>query len=79
LNLIKNNWRQIVESLTCPLNRAMTMVEHGCNETELFAHPEWLINHYIEKGGAVAFAQRRKDALDPEPAPDPEPDTEYYI
>jgi len=55
------------------------MVEHGCNETELFAHPEWLINHYIEKGGAVAFAQRRKDALDPEPAPDPEPDTEYYI
>jgi len=69
MNLQDNNWRQIVEALTCPLNRAMTMREHSCNEMDLFNHPEWLIKHYIENGGAVAFAKKRS----------PQPEPEYMI
>lgn len=64
MNLEHNNWRQIVEALTCPLNRTMTMVEHSCDEMELFHHPEWLVSHYVANGGAIAFAERRKEQIE---------------
>jgi len=63
-----NNYPQIVEALTCPVNRDMTRVEHSCDDRELFHHPEWLIAHYITNGGAIAFAKRREEANNnPEP------------
>ena len=50
---------QMVEALTCPLNRDMTRREHSCDDWELFKHPEWLMWHYHENGGPIAFAARR--------------------
>lgn len=52
---------QLQEALTCPLNRDMTRREHECDDWELFRHPEWLMRHYLENGGAIAFASRRAD------------------
>ncbi|MFA6227556.1 MAG: hypothetical protein WC631_03750 [Candidatus Paceibacterota bacterium] len=52
---------QIRIALTCHVNRHMTRVEHNCTDQDLFEHPEWLIDHFIANGGAVAFAQRRKE------------------
>ncbi|OGZ67645.1 MAG: hypothetical protein A3C58_01045 [Candidatus Staskawiczbacteria bacterium RIFCSPHIGHO2_02_FULL_34_10] len=66
MSLSENNWRQVVEALTCPLNRSMTMVEHSCDEWELFRNPDLLINHYVKFGGAEAFAKRRGLYLEPE-------------
>ncbi|MFA6446456.1 MAG: hypothetical protein WCW14_04390 [Candidatus Paceibacterota bacterium] len=54
---------QMLEALTCPINRHCTRVEHGCDDWELFKHPEWLMQHYIERGGAVAFAKRRSEFI----------------
>jgi hypothetical protein len=66
MTVLENNWRQVVEALTCPINRMSTMIEHSCNEWTLFEHPEWLISHYVENGGAAAFAKRRGPQLEPE-------------
>ncbi|MEI6042446.1 MAG: hypothetical protein WCQ00_02680 [bacterium] len=55
------NLKQIIQALTCPINRHATCVEHGCDEWELQKHPEWLIEHYIKYGGAVAFDKKRKE------------------
>ncbi|MCC7004420.1 hypothetical protein IT397_00670 [Candidatus Nomurabacteria bacterium] len=52
--------KQIVEALTCPVNRHATRVEHNCGDEELFQHPEWLIQHFIREGGAKEFAKRRE-------------------
>lgn len=38
------------------------MVEHSCDEYELFRHPDWLIMHYIENGGAKKHAELRNKA-----------------
>jgi hypothetical protein len=54
---------QVMEALNCPVNRHCTRVEHDCTDWDLQLHPEWLIQHYIENGGAVAFAQKRKDFI----------------
>ena len=59
MTILENNLQQVIEALTCPLNRAMTMVERSCDEWTLFKHPEWLVQHYIENGGATAFAACR--------------------
>ena len=50
---------QIIEALTCPVNRHCTRVEHNCDDWELFKHPEWLMMHFIENGGAKEFTKRR--------------------
>ena len=52
---------QLMEALTCPVNRHMTRIEHGCNDRELFKHPDWLLDHYVKFGGAEAFAKRRSE------------------
>lgn len=52
---------QIVDALTCPVNRHMTRVEHDCNDQDLYENPEWLLAHYVKHGGAKAFAKRRKE------------------
>ncbi len=52
---------QLQEALTCPLNRDMTRREHECDDWELFRYPEWLMSHYLENGGAKAFASRRAE------------------
>ena len=59
--LCERNIKQLVEALTCPVNRYATMVEHSCNEMELFHHPDWLVMHYVENGGAIAFAEKRSN------------------
>ncbi len=71
METLENNWRQAVQAYTCPLNRAMTMVEHSCDEWGLFYHPDWLVMHYINNGGAKAFAimrdkQAEIEAMEPE-------------
>lgn len=58
-NMHKYNDDQIIEALTCPVNRHCTRVEHNCDDWELFKHPNWLIEHFIRCGGAVEFAKRR--------------------
>lgn len=60
--LCRNNISQIVEACLCPINRYATMVEHSCDEYELFRHPDWLIMHYIENGGAKKHAELRNKA-----------------
>jgi hypothetical protein len=50
---------QIIEALTCPINRHATRVEHDCTDWELHKNPKLLIIHFIEKGGAVEFSKRR--------------------
>jgi hypothetical protein len=50
---------QLVEALTCPLNRHGTRVEYNCDDWGLFQNPQWLIFHFIENGGAAEFAKRR--------------------
>jgi hypothetical protein len=37
------------------------MVEHSCDEWELFHHPDWLVMHYVENGGAEAFTKKREN------------------
>ena len=59
--LCERNIKQLVEALTCPVNRYATMVEHSCDEWELFHHPDWLVMHYVENGGAEAFAKKRSN------------------
>lgn len=54
---------QIIEALNCPVNRHCTRVEHKCDDWTLQEHPEWLIRHFVENGGAVAFAQKRKEFI----------------
>jgi len=53
--------KQVVEALTCPINRHGTRVEHECDDEWLGRHPDLLIKHYIENGGAAAFAKRRPE------------------
>jgi len=60
-NFNKYNLDQIIESLTCPVNRHCTRVEHNCDDWELFKNPEWLIRHFTDNGGAVAFARHREE------------------
>jgi hypothetical protein len=50
---------QIIDALTCPVNRHCTRVEHNCDDWELYKNPEWLLQHYIGCGGAAEFAKRR--------------------
>lgn len=58
-----NNARQVQQAFLDPLNRFGTMQEHRCNEYDLYLHPDWLIVHYIQFGGAVAFAEEREKQL----------------
>ena len=60
-NQRKYNQDQIVESLTCPVNRHCTRVAHNCDDWELFKHPDWLLEHFILNGGAKAFAKHRTE------------------
>jgi len=52
---------QMIEALTCPVNRHMTRVERGCTNQDLFENPDWLLDHYIRFGGAKAFEKRRSE------------------
>ena len=61
LDFASYNLAQIKDALTCPINRHATRVRHGCDDWGLHEHPEWLLENYIEKGGAVAFAKRRAE------------------
>jgi hypothetical protein len=38
--------------MTSQMNIAGTMQEHGCDEKTLLKNPEWLMQHYVEFGGA---------------------------
>ena len=52
---------QIATALTCPINRHATMQKHNCNEWYIHEHPELLIMHFVQNGGASEFAKRRKE------------------
>ena len=54
------NRDQIVDALTCPLNRHATRVEHQCDDWHLHLHPDLLLDHYIRCGGAVFWATKRE-------------------
>lgn len=75
-DLRKYTRAQIVDAISCPCNRHCTRVEHSCDDFELYKHPEWLLHHYIENGGAIAFAKRRKEFEREIEEPEP---PEYYI
>lgn len=60
-NQHKYNDDQILDALTCPVNRHCTRVEHGCDDWTLYLNPNWLLEHYIRCGGAVEFANRRQN------------------
>ena len=51
--------RQLVDALTCPINRHGTRVENKCDDWGLWRNPQLLVDHYIQNGGALAFAARR--------------------
>jgi hypothetical protein len=50
----------MIEALLCPINRDGTRREHGCDDMGLFNNPQWLIEHYIQNGGAKEFEKRRR-------------------
>jgi hypothetical protein len=60
-DLKKYELAQIIDALTCPLNRFATMEEHRCDEWELHRNPRLLIEHYIRCGGAIEFSKRRDE------------------
>ena len=57
--LCRNNISQMVEALTCPVNRHAVRVKHGWTDYDLFRNPEVLVLHYIENGGAKKHAELR--------------------
>jgi hypothetical protein len=52
---------QIIDALTCPLNRFATMEEHKCDEWYIHKNPHLLIEHYIRCGGAEEFSKKRDE------------------
>lgn len=52
---------QIVEALTCPINRHETRVKHGFTDWDLHKNPKFLIVHFIEEGKAEEFSKRRSE------------------
>lgn len=52
---------QIVDALTCPVNRHAVRTHYRWDDWELYRHPEVLLRWYIEHGGAKEFAKRRKE------------------
>ena len=51
------NFQQAITALNDHLNRHATRVEHQCDDVTLSEHPDWLIFHFVQSGGAIAFAQ----------------------
>lgn len=56
-NMELRNFRQAILALNDHLNRHATRVEHNCDDVILSQHPDWLIMHFVQNGGAFAFAQ----------------------
>ena len=56
------NGAQIMESFLCPVNRHATREEHGCSDEDFIVGSNYnkLIMHYLQNGGAKAFALKRK-------------------
>jgi len=63
-SLEQYNLTQILDAVTCPVNRHAVRAKKTCDDWELYKHPDWLIEHYVENGGAVAFARRRSEFID---------------
>lgn len=74
------NFEQKAIALNCPINRMATKEEYyrklqrDITDWDLFDHPDWLMQHFIENGGAVEFEKRRNEffkrmkiGLQPEP------------
>ncbi len=58
-DVFEYNTKQLIEILTCPVNRHATRVEHNCDDCGLYQHPEWLFDRFKNNGGAEAFAKKR--------------------
>ena len=56
------NGRQITEAFLCPINRHATRLEYKCSDDDFLVDENHnrLIKHYLENGGAKAFALRRE-------------------
>lgn len=78
---------QVIIALTCPLNRWATKVEWSqklrrpVDDNDLFQNPQWLVDHFIQYGGAEAFAKRRPEFVRKKKVEVvvPDPDPEYWI
>ncbi len=57
----KYNDDQIREALTHPINRYAVMTHYQKDEWWLHDNPNIVIQWWIEHGGAVEFAKRRKE------------------
>ena len=57
------NGKQIAESFLCPVNRHATREEHKCSDEDFVVGNNYnrLIMHYLQNGGAKAFALKRKE------------------
>lgn len=69
--LCRDNISQMIEALTCPVNRHAVRVKYGWNDYDLFRNPNVLVMHYVENGGARRNAEIRKERENElqEPAP----------
>ena len=38
----------LVEALNNPHNRHETRIKHNCSDAELYANPQWLIDHWLQ-------------------------------
>ena len=54
---------QKADAIGSELNRNGTREEHKCDDRELLRHPEWLIQHYIDYGGAKWAADKFRNKL----------------
>ena len=59
------NILQMIDAITCPINRNGTREEHMCDDVELNKHPEWLLEHYDRSGGGdrwrIAHAEKTQE------------------
>ena len=52
-------FEQVIMALNDDLNRHATRVERQCDDRTLSLHPDWLIIHFVQNGGAYYFAKLR--------------------
>jgi len=58
--LYEHNLAQIVIALTCPINRHAVRVKYGWNDYDLYKHPDVLVLHFIQSGGAEKFTEEER-------------------
>jgi len=58
------NFQQLVVALNGFENRHGARLKYRCSDEVLSQHPEWLLDYFVESGGARAFAKLHGSATE---------------